>query len=107
MFEPTKIDMLTAIAEGNAYQETNAAVRALTVRLPIHVYAAVEALAKLSSTTKGAMVSNLTEAAADQISSNLSPERRAKFLELQGESLAQLLQDTEQDQEQTQMGEQK
>lgn len=105
MFEPTKIDMLTAIAEGNAYSETNAAVRALTVRLPIHVYAAVEALAKLSNTTKGAMVSSLAEAAADQITSNLSPERRAKFLELQGEALGQLLQDTEQ--EQTQMGEPK
>ena len=105
MFEPTKIDMLTAIAEGNAYSETNAAVRALTVRLPVHVYAAVEALAKISNTTKGAMVSSLAEAAAEQITSNLSPERRAKFLELQGEALGQLIQDCEQ--ELTSMGDEK
>lgn len=105
MSAPSKIEMLTAIAEGNAYQESNSAVRALTVRLPIHVYAAVEALAKLSNTTKGAMVSDLTEVAAELIANNLSPERYAKFLELQGESLGLLVDDCEQDH--TQMGVQK
>lgn len=105
MFEPTKIDMLTAIAEGNASQQSISAVRALTVRLPVHVYAGVDALAKLSSTTKGAMVSSLVEAALEQVVNNLSPERRSEFLNLQGDALQHFAQyDAEVENEETTMG---
>lgn len=105
MFEPTKIDMLTAIAEGTGSQQSISAVRALTVRLPVHVYAGVDALAKLSNTTKGAMVSSLVEAALEQVENNLSPERRREFLDLQGEALQHFAQhDPEVEQEETTMG---
>lgn len=91
MFEPTKIQMLTAVVEGNGRQEMTSAVRALTIRLPVHVYAAVQALSEMSQTTKGAMVVNLIDAALEELSSTLSPETRKEFLQLQGERLHDLV----------------
>jgi hypothetical protein len=104
MSEPSKAAMLASIAEGAGTEETTSAVRALTVRLPIHTYAAVHALAKLSNGTKGAMVASLVDSAIEEVTSKLSPARRHLFLHLQGEALQQLVIECEQ--ESTKMGHQ-
>ena len=93
MFEPTKMQLLTSVVEGTGHSGSIAAVRALTIRLPAHVYAAVQALSEMSNTTKNAMVASLVDVAVEQLTDTLSPERQAEFTKLQGKILQALMEE--------------
>lgn len=93
MLEPTKMQILTSVVEGSGSSATTAAVRALTIRLPVHVYAGVQALSELSNTTKNAMVASLVEAAIEQLADTLSPDRSKELSELQGRTMKALLEE--------------
>lgn len=93
MYEPTKLDILISVVEGSGSQHMASASRAMTVRFPIHLYAAIQALAELSSTGKGAVAVTLVDSAIEQLEERLTPDTRESFKNLQGKFLQEMAQE--------------
>lgn len=93
MREPTKLECLSSVIQGTATQESQMAVKATTVRIPLVDYAAIQAMSDLTNGTRQAIINALLAAAIEQVLEGLTEERKAEVLQAQSKILAELLQD--------------
>lgn len=90
---PSEVDHLIAIAEGRGKVWYSGVVKTISVRLPIHEYAAIAALAEMSGASMNIVVSKMVDAALEKIGDGLSQEARERLVRLQAAHVDRCLAD--------------
>lgn len=88
--EISKADMLVALLQNEGKSEFHGLVKGITVRLPIHQYAAIESFSRHTGMSKNKVVCELLEVAVHTAVSSLDRTNRRAFNKHQSDVLTEL-----------------
>jgi predicted DNA-binding protein len=80
-------DEVAAIIEGRGESSYVGNTKVISVRLPKHLAAKIQALSHKSGKTRNAMLCNLLEVGVEEVRKRLKPETLAQLQELEAETL--------------------
>lgn len=80
---PSEVEELISMAEGKGKAWYSGSLKTVSVRLPIHAYGAVAAVAEMAGTSMNMVVSKMVDSALEEIGDGLSQESRERLVRLQ------------------------
>lgn len=80
-------DQVASIVEGRGETHYMGVTKVISVRLPLHLSAKLQALAHKSGRTRNSMMVNLLEVGLEEVYQRLTPETLAQLQELESEAL--------------------
>lgn len=87
----TEVDHLIAMAEGRGRSRYSGALKPIQVRVPVHTWAILSALAEQADTSRNVVVFKMIDAALEKVSEGLTDVARGRLLELQAKYVAEAL----------------